>query len=44
MERVEDPEPKKELGVKVVVAPEGDPDTLNPTFPSKPLLAATFTV
>jgi hypothetical protein len=42
--RVEDPEPETEPGVKLAVAPEGNPLTLKLTFPLNPLDAVTFTV
>jgi hypothetical protein len=41
--RVEDPEPATELGVKLAVAPEGNPVTLKLTFPLNPLVGVTFT-
>jgi hypothetical protein len=41
---VEDPEPVRELGLKVAVAPEGKPDTLKVTVPLNPLEGVTVTV
>ena len=41
---VEDPEPETELGVKLAVAPKGNPLTLKVTLPVNPLEGATFTV
>jgi hypothetical protein len=42
--KVEDPEPETELGVKLAVAPEGNPVTLKLTFPVNPLEGVTLTV
>ena len=39
----EDPEPETELGVKVAVAPDGNPLTLKLTVPLNPLEGVTFT-
>jgi len=41
---VEDPEPETEVGVKLAVAPEGNPLTLKLTFPLNPLEGITLTV
>ena len=42
--RVEDPEPETEFGVKLAVAPEGNPVTLKFTFPLNPFEGVTLTV
>ena len=39
-----DPEPATEAGVKLAVAPEGNPVTLKLTVPVNPLEGVTFTV
>jgi hypothetical protein len=41
---VEDPEPVTELGLKLAVAPEGNPVTLKVTFPVNPLEGVTLTL
>jgi len=41
---VEDPEPVTELGLKLTVAPEGNPVMLNATFPLNPLEGVTLTL
>ena len=43
-DRVEDPEPVTELGLKLAVAPEGNPVTLKVTFPVNPLEGVTLTL
>ena len=43
-DRVEDPEPVTELGLKLAVAPEGNPVTPNVTFPVNPLEGVTLTL
>ena len=43
-DRVVDPEPATEAGVKLAVAPEGNPVTLKLTVPVNPLEGVTFTV
>ena len=41
---VEDPEPVTEFGLKLAVAPEGNPLTLKVTFPLNPLEGVTLTL
>ena len=41
---VEDPEPETELGLKLAVAPDGNPLTPKVTFPVNPLEGVTLTV
>jgi len=43
-DRVVDPEPKIELGLKVAVVPEGNPPTLKLTVPVNPFEDETLTV
>jgi hypothetical protein len=42
--RVEDPEPETKLGLKLAVAPEGNPVMLKLTFPLNPLEGVTLTL
>jgi len=42
--RVDDPDPETEVGLKLGVAPEGNPLTLKLTFPLKPLEGVTLTL
>ena len=44
IESVDEPEPTTEAGMKVGVAPEGNPVTLKDTLPAKPLREETLTV
>jgi len=43
-DRVEDPELGTELGVKLAVAPEGNPVTVKDTFPLNPPEGVTVTL
>jgi hypothetical protein len=44
IDRVEDPEPVTEVGLKVAVAPEGKPETLKLTVPLNPPEGVTLTL
>jgi hypothetical protein len=44
MVSVEEPEPVTAVGLKLAVAPEGNPLTLKLTVPVKPPVGATLTV
>jgi len=41
---VDDPDPEIELGLKLALAPDGNPLTLKLTFPENPLEGVTLTV
>jgi hypothetical protein len=43
MERVEEPDPTTDMGLKVPVAPEGNPVTLKETVPLNPFNGETLT-
>jgi hypothetical protein len=43
-DRLEDPEPVTELGLKLAVAPDGNPVMLKLTFPVNPTEGVTLTL
>jgi hypothetical protein len=44
MVKVLEPEPATDVGLKLPVTPDGNPDTPRPTVPLNPLLPVTVTV